>query len=203
MKTIKLLIIILTFFSFILLNNFCTKDESEVNLDTTIFIEDQYNAGLPKYSEKGYNSFGVYIGREPFVSNQKDIPLTISVKDENMIFRFKGTYQNNPKVLEFTFNGFSPKSYVDLDFLNGKEFNLAKPNVTIKTSLFGSDEQTITIRNGTFIINKVQKLYVDKEYQKTILSGEFQFQLIIENEPTAIHKGRFDICVGYENFFLL
>ena len=42
---------------------------------------------------------------------------------------------------------------------------------------------------------------VDKQQYEIILSGVFDFQALINNEPTSISMGRFDVGIANDNFF--
>src|SRR4051812_346745 len=64
----------------------CSEDHV---LSQSIFVEDKLNQGLPAYSENGYNTFGAYYDRAPFISGQK-IPLKVIAEKEETSFTFIG-----------------------------------------------------------------------------------------------------------------
>jgi hypothetical protein len=54
---------------------------------------------------------------------------------------------------------------------------------------------------GSLEFKKAQNLIVDKVAEEVILSGVFQFQIVIDDEPFTISRGRFDQGISYDNFF--
>src|SRR5690606_2939735 len=82
MKTTLLFAVVLT----ILLTG-CTR---ETELQRTIFIEDPNAPGLPQYSEWGYNTFGAYFDRLPFVSTIDYVPARFIVDQGAATFQLEG-----------------------------------------------------------------------------------------------------------------
>ncbi|NCO55806.1 MAG: hypothetical protein COS14_03835 [Bacteroidetes bacterium CG02_land_8_20_14_3_00_31_25] len=177
----------------------CKKDK---NLRDSIFIEDVESPGLPIYSEWGYNTFGAYYDREVFISNDKKVPLKIIVTNDTMTFNFFGQLGNtsyNNMTMKFYFTNFLPVNYEDLLQLNDTIINLNNTN-KISINIYGSNVN-VTLLNGYFKVDKAQLLFVDTKETEVILSGHFEFQALINNEPIAISDGRFDIGVNQSNFF--
>ena len=54
----------------------------------------------------------------------------------------------------------------------------------------------LEIIEGELNIDRVQRLYVDEDLSRTIMSGYFQFKTFLDNEPVAISQGRFDLGIG-------
>lgn len=196
MKTLKILSIALPF---LLMGQACEKMD-DFYLSGTVFIEDPYYPGLPIYSEWGYNTFGAYIDREPFVSNQDDLPVKVIVNTDTLHIIMRGRMGGRDMALTFSVKGFSPETYYDLTVLDDTIINLKESGraVTMKT-----DEETLELEliEGELMINRVQRLYVDEDLSRTIMSGYFQFKTFLDNEPVAISQGRFDLGIGYENFY--
>jgi len=177
----------------------CKKDK---NLRDSIFIEDVESPGLPIYSEWGYNTFGAYYDREVFISNDKKVPLKIIVTNDTMTFNFFGQLGNtsyNNMTMKFYFTNFLPVNYEDLLQLNDTIINLNNTN-KISINIYGSNVN-VTLLNGYFKVDKAQLLFVDTKETEVILSGHFEFQALINNEPIAISDGRFDIGINQSNFF--
>jgi len=177
----------------------CKKDK---NLRDSIFIEDVESPGLPIYSEWGYNTFGAYYDREVFISNDKKVPLKIIVTNDTMTFNFFGQLGNtsyNNMTMKFYFTNFLPVNYEDLLQLNDTIIYLNNTN-KISINIYGSNVN-VTLLNGYFKVDKAQLLFVDTKETEVILSGHFEFQALINNEPIAISDGRFDIGVNQSNFF--
>ena len=177
----------------------CKKDK---NLRDSIFIEDVESPGLPIYSEWGYNTFGAYYDREVFISNDKKVPLKIIVTNDTMTFNFFGQLGNtsyNNMTMKFYFTNFLPVNYEGLLQLNDTIINLNNTN-KISINIYGSNVN-VTLLNGYFKVDKAQLLFVDTKETEVILSGHFEFQALINNEPIAISDGRFDIGVNQSNFF--
>lgn len=177
----------------------CQKLE-DFSLTGTIFIEDPYNPGLPIYSEWGYNTFGAYIDRKPFISTSEDLPAKIIVNSDTTHMIFRGKMGSLNVDLTFSLKGFDPQTYYDLTELNNTEFNLKDTGraVTLKID---NEITELNLIEGELFIKKVQRLYVDEELSRTIMSGYFNLKTFLNNEPISISQGRFDLGIGYENFF--
>ncbi len=61
--------------------------------------------------------------------------------------------------------------------------------------------QTVKVLAGTFRVNRAQRLFVDDKLEEVILSGEFEFQGLIDNVPVSVSNGRFDVGINSGNFF--
>ena len=177
----------------------CYKME-DYNLTRSIFIEDPYSPGLPVYSEWGYNTFGTYIDRTPFISTDNVLPVKILVNTDtlNLLLRGRMEYQNVD--LKFSIKGYSPANFFELSELNNTTINLKESGraVTLK---IGDETKILNLIEGELKIAKVQRLFVDEESTRIIMSGYFNFKTFLNNEPVAITNGRFDLGIGYENFF--
>jgi hypothetical protein len=180
----------------------CSKYDSEMQIDNSVVISDPNANGLPIISDLGYNTFGVFFGKKMFSQINNEVPLTIRVIGDTLSFYFKGSYQDSGvATLKFSFLNQNVSSYLDIEKLKGMEFNLADTDNKV---VFYEKYNNITeydIKNGFFKVSSVKKLYIDNKYQRTIISGIFQFQTISDGEPMSVHDGRFDINIGYENFF--
>ncbi len=177
----------------------CQKMD-DFNLSRTVFIEDPYYPGLPIYSEWGYNTFGAYIDRKPFISTDNDLPVKIIVNSDTLNIIMRGKMGSQNVDLKFSIKGFSPATHYDLTSLNDTIINL-KDNgrqVILKT---GDDSQVLKLIEGEINFNRVQLLYVDEELSRTIVSGYFNLKIFLSGEPVAISYGRFDFGIGYENFY--
>lgn len=196
MKTLKLLLPVIMV---LIIAPSCDKLE-EFNLSATIFIEDPYYPGLPIYSEWGYNTFGAYIDRKPFISTSEDLPVKVIVNNDTTHMIFRGKMGSANVDLKFSVKGFSPQSYYDLTELDNKTINLKESGraVTLKT---GDVTTILNLIEGELIIKRVQRLYVDGELSRTIMSGYFNLKTFLDNEPVSISKGRYDLGIGYENFY--
>lgn len=176
----------------------CSKDD--FILSETVFIEDPYYPGLPIYSEWGYNTFGAYIDREPFISTSQDLPAKIIVNSDTLNLILRGQMEGQDVDLKFSLKGFSPATNFDLTEMNDTTINLKEGGhfVTLK---MGNETQTLKLIEGELLIKRVQRLYVDEEAMRVILSGYFNFKTFLNNEPVEISYGRFDLGIGYENFY--
>jgi len=177
----------------------CAKME-DFNLSGTVFIEDPYYPGLPIYSEWGYNTFGAYIDRKPFVSTTDDLPVKIIVNTDTLHLILRGRMGSQDVDLKISIKGLSPATYFDLTELGGTTFNLKETgrSVTLKT---GDQTTILTLIEGELQVTRVQRLYVDEEPTRSIMSGYLNLKTFLNNEPIAISHGRFDLGIGYENFY--
>jgi hypothetical protein len=169
-------------------------------LSETIFIEDPYYPGLPIYSEWGYNTFGAYIDRKPFISTSGDLPIKVIVNSDTVNMIFRGRMGSSNVDLKFSIKGFAPQTFYDLTELDNTTFNLKEigRDVTLK---IGNEITELDLIEGEFVIKRVQRLYVDEELSRTIMSGYFNLKTFLNNEPISISQGRYDLGIGYENFY--
>ncbi|HEY3403930.1 MAG TPA: hypothetical protein VGK59_11115 [Ohtaekwangia sp.] len=180
----------------------CVACADDYDLKSSVFVYDKENPGLPRYSEMGYNTFGSYYDRLPFISGD-ETPVEVIVNETETLFSFKGKIGTSlPKdmALTITVNDLSPDTYTDLLSLHQMSIDLTDPTYTISIrdaeGLYNAE-----ILNGTFKFERVQTLQVDKELFQVILSGTFDFQAVINNEPVTVSNGRFDVGVGDHNFY--
>lgn len=178
----------------------CQKSEDirDSYFKQSTFIEDPGNPGLPIYSEFGYNTFGAYYDRETFISNDADVPLKVIVTNDTTTLIFKGTKNSDTMTLKIGIPGSFPDTYDDLLVYNDTVIDLTMCKITTIINGVSSSQQVI---DGIFDIRKAQKLKVDDSQIEVVLAGIFEFQILINDEPIAISNGRFDIGVGYSNFF--
>lgn len=173
---------------------------ADFELSKTVFVEDVDYPGLPIYSEWGYNTFGAYIDRSVFTSNSYELPTKIIVNSDTFKLYFKGVMNNQPTTIKFEIKGYAPADHPDLISLNDSVINLKSSDCKV-TFENGSSVQVLRIIEGNIHFKRVQNLYVDKSFAKTIVSGTFNFKTFFSGEPVAITNGRFDLGIGYENFY--
>ncbi|HLP04481.1 MAG TPA: hypothetical protein VK152_03530 [Paludibacter sp.] len=190
--------ILLPIIACLLLATSCTEE----TLDQSVFVPDVNNPGLPAYSEWGYNTFGAYIDRSVFVSNNQDLPAKIIVSADTFNLRLAGEWRGNPTTLKISIKGYVPNDYTGLVSLNDSTVNLAS-DACVVTLYENNVPLRLNVFEGQIHFKRVQKLFVDKEMTETILSGTFNFKTFYHNEPIAISKGRFDLGIGYDNFYKL
>jgi len=187
----------------VLLISSCEK-QMDYDLRQSVYVEDVEYKGLPQYSEWGYNTFGAYYDREVFVSNDLEVPVKLFVTNGKSSFIFhgqKGNYGDQDMIVTFSFDNFLPTEYPDLLVLNDSVFDLTTPNVSIDIQVNGVNKPCEII-DGYIYFKRVQDLFVDGEHRQVILSGLFEFQVLMDNYPIAISDGRFDVGIGYSNFFV-
>lgn len=182
-----------------LLFSSCEKME-DFDLTQTVFIEDPYFPGLPIYSEWGYNTFGAYIDRKAFVSTQYELPAKIIVNSDTLHILLKGFMNGQQVDLSISMKGFPIATSFDLTELDSTTVNLKDPGRQVKLKS-GGVTQILNLIEGELIFKKAQLLYVDEELTRTIVSGYFHLKTFLDNEPIAISNGRFDLGIGYENFY--
>jgi hypothetical protein len=177
----------------------CEKME-DIRLSETIFIEDPYAPGLPVYSEWGYNTFGAYIDRKPFISTENELPSKVIVNGDILHLMLRGRMGNQEVDLKFSVKGYSPTTNFELTTLDNTTINLKElgHSVTLK---IGNETTLLNLIEGELMIKRVQRLYVDEELSRTIMSGSFKFKTFLNHEPVAVSHGRFDLGIGYENFY--
>lgn len=197
--------LILCFLMPVLIIAGCSK---EIELQKSVFQPDEELADLPAYSEWGYNTFGAYYDRSVFISDNQQIPVKVISTDGKMSFRLHGhleqyaDYYSDHKDMKVTFvlDGFSPGSYSDMLQLHERIFDLQSPEISVVITI---DETEIiaNIINGAIQFKRAQMLFVDREPAEVILSGYFDFQALVNDEPVTFSNGRFDLGIGVSNFF--
>ncbi len=183
----------------------CAKDNS---LQQSVFISDPENPQLPIYSEWGYNTFGAFYDRSVFVSNNSAVPSKVIVSKDTLSFELFGQlngagnyYSTQNMTIDFQLKGFSLTQYTDLTKLNDSALDLTNPLYQVLISIDGSTVPA-TILNGSLFFKRTQNLQVDDVPIEVILSGYFNFQAIINNNPVTISNGRFDVGIGPDNFYV-
>jgi hypothetical protein len=191
---------------FIILFEGCAKDSA---LKRSVFIEDPDAPGLPQYSEWGYNTFGVYYDRQIYRSNDNDVPAKIITENNGFVFVLEGsltskTYyyddeMSNMKLL-FSLNNYRPEYYKNLTELNNIEIDLTASNNWV-LKIENNIVDTLKILSGILNFKRAQLLLVDDISTEAILSGYFNFNAIINGNAVTFSDGRFDVGIGYENFY--
>ena len=198
---LKLITSVITILS---LYSCCWNHDSDYNkIAQSVFIEDANSPNLPIYSEWGYNTFGVYLDRTPFVSERYSLPIKIIVQADTCHIQMKGEAQGMAGTLTFSFPKFIPQKYEDLVALNGKSYDLQHSKECVVFFTDNNHKERLSVTEGEIEFKKVQKLYVDKELTRSVLSGIFEFKTFINKEPKSFTFGRFDLGVGEENFFFI
>jgi len=191
-------------FSFILIlavAGGCARD-FDYRISNSIFIEDNDNPGLPIYSEKGYNSFGVYRGLSPLTTEHSHDPSKIVIKDDSCHIHLSGSIGQDSYTLVISLPEYTPGTFSELISLNGKNFDLTVPECTI-CLLSGTQTMDLKILEGSFTIKRAQNMYVDKDLQSVVLSGTFSFKATVDDVPATFSNGRFDMQFGEDNFYYL
>lgn len=192
----------ITFLLFSVITFLCACS-SDYELKKSIFIPDKNNPGLPVYSEQGFNTFGVYYDRVPFINNE-ETPIKVIVEDGTTSFQFNGVVGfslGEDMKLTLVKNNFDPQAYTDLLTLHSTTIDLkqdAEWTIVIENT---EGIHPAEILSGTFMFKRAQNLTVDKELFEVILSGTFEFQAIINGIPVTVSDGRFDVGVGSFNFY--
>lgn len=169
----------------------------------SVFIEDAENPGLPIYSEKGYNSFGVYWGLQPWITGRGHDPSKIVVKEDTCHIYLSGSIRDEiPYTLVFSLPDYIPADYSALISLNNKIFDLTGTDSSISL-LMGDIPRKLEILDGEFHVKRAQYLHIDKKLQGSVLSGTFSFKATVDGNPATFSNGRFDMRFGEDNFYYM
>jgi hypothetical protein len=190
---------------------FVAACSDEAELQKSVFVPDDDYPDLPAYTEWGYNTFGAYYDRELFIYNEYEVPAKVINHEGKTSFILNGTkglyydyyeydYSNNDMSISFDMIGFLPQAYTDLVALNDTIIDLMNPLCPVIVTMQGLNYQEHII-GGTLHFKRVQNLIVDKEQVEVILSGTFEYQALVNEEPVSITLGRFDVAVGKNNFY--
>lgn len=185
----------------------CSK-ENELN--NSVYISDYEYTDLPAYSEWGYNTFGAFYDRDVFISNSKVVPAKIIVSDSQMSFLLdgqKGTYDieshdYKEMSIDFRISGLNPAIYNDLILLNDTVFDLTNADCKVLITI-DTTKYSVKILSGELKFKRAQNLLVDTKHIEVILSGYFEFKVLINNKPITVSNGRFDVGIGPDNFYIL
>jgi len=178
-------------------------DDSE--LKRSIFIKDPEYAGLPKYSEWGYNTFGAYINDETFASGDIQAPAIIESTDTSMSFALSGEKGNDISgktrmSMTFVIPGFAPENYQDLTFLDDSTINLQLSACRVLITM-GTIQYAADTLSGELRFKRVQNLFVDLNPKEIILSGTFEFNAYLNAQPIHVFHGRFDVGIDPGTFY--
>lgn len=197
---------------YLLISSLFISCSSDFDLEKSILIYDPDYPGLPIYSEWGYNTFGAYYDRQVFISNDYAMPLKIVSANNKTSFTFSGQLNNagdsyyshgfyeNDMAMTLTLNNLIISEYTDLIILNDSIIDLSADDCNM-VFIIGTDTIKPTIPKGEFYFKKVQHLFVDEEPTEVILSGIFDFQVLINEEPKSISHGRFDVTIREYDIF--
>lgn len=103
----------------ILLNS-CGKDPY-YRIFQSVFIEDATSPGLPIYSERGYNSFGIYWDQTPFTSERTETPAKIVIKKDSCHLYLRGNINSIEQVFVISFPGYTPENFYRFSFFKRKD----------------------------------------------------------------------------------
>jgi len=183
------------------------SDETE--LKKSVFIPDDVYSDLPAYTEWGYNTFGAYYDMIPFISTESGVPAKMINTGGKTSFLLKGHMSqgyyyyydyNNETSLIFDFYSFDPQVYTDLISLDNLTVDLTSSTCRVRV-LSDTANYDLNILNGEIVFKRAQNLLVDKKMVEVILSGTFEFQALINDEPISVTLGRFDVGIGKDNFY--
>lgn len=183
--------------------------DDETELKKSVFIHDKVYSDLPAYTEWGYNTFGAYYDMVPFISNESGVPAKMINTGGKTSFMLKGhmsqgyyyyyDYSNETSLI-FDFYSFDPQVYTDLLSLNDITVDLTGSNCRVRVQR-DTTSSDLDILSGEIVFKRAQNLLVDKKMVEIILSGTFEFQALIDDEPISVTLGRFDVGIGKDNFF--
>ena len=181
----------------------------EMELKKSVFIPDDNNPDLPAYTEWGYNTFGAYYDRQRFLYDDYTMPAKMINTGGKTSFTLKGHISPsgydyygsaNEMSLTFDFYSFDPQLYTDLITLNDLTVDLTGSTIKVRGKI-DTTNFDIEILNGTIVFKRAQNLLVDKKMIEIILSGTFEFQALVDDEPISVTLGRFDVGIGKDNFY--
>lgn len=169
----------------------------------SVFIEDAENPGLPIYSERGYNSFGVYWGLQPWTTGRGHDPSKIVVKENTCHIYLSGSIMDEiPYTLVLSLPDYIPTDYTALLSLDKRSYDLTGTDCALSL-LWGNTPCKLEILDGEFHVKRAQYLHIDKKLQGSVLSGTFSFKATVDGKPATFSNGRFDMRFGEENFYYM
>ncbi len=180
----------------------CSSDD--YYLEESKFIPDSEITSLPAITEQGLNIFGVLRDKATIRYEENKYPLKVIVQNDTTSFIFDGKdYSDyNDYKITFKITDFIPEEDANLVSLNDVTYNMPNNNISIQITDNNKTIDTDVI-SGSLTFSNAKNLTIDEEYKGVVLSGTFQFKTIIDNTPTAFSYGRFDVIVGFSNFYNL
>ena len=174
-------------------------------IDKTVFIPDEKDENLPKYTEWGYNSFGTVYERMYFYASSDIVPckaiyqngkLRISISGRLGLSRNSG---NERLILSFSFPIDEPmRDYWDLMALHQKKIDLSDSSCEVAVSK-NSETEVVFVQSGQLSFNRAQLVRIDEKESHVILSGTFDMIFWRNMIPETMSNGRFDF--GISNLF--
>lgn len=180
----------------------CSK---QTELSDSVYIPDSVYPELPAYTEWGYNTFGANYERNVFVYSLYEIPLKVTVENNELAFIFQGVggnYSDNYLALRFILPNPNVVVYQDLLVYNDTIVDLTGENIVVEMITDGTSE-VLDILEGELNFKRSQKVFVDDAEKEIILSGFFNLKFIVNNIPSNMSDGRFDFGVNNLNFYNL
>lgn len=174
----------------------------DYHISKSVFIEDEKSPGLPIYSERGYNSFGVYWNLAPFTSTENEQAKILVQNDSCHIIFFGTKRQSASSELKISFPGYTPETFLELLSLKGKKIDLTDEECSIFLPGYQSSGK-INVIEGEVHIKQAQQLFVDKQLLRVVLSGTFTCKGTRDKQPITLADSRFDMGFGEDNFFYL
>jgi hypothetical protein len=170
-------------------------------MDRTIFIPDDNDGNLPAYSEWGYNSFGAEYERTYFLATNSIVPWKIMYHNDSLQFTLSGRVKYSKEMTLFFIFPYSQISdYADLVQLNNTKVKLNNNTCTVKMLQDGITT-TLNVLEGELYFKRTQLLKIDDEVNRVILSGTFDFRFLLNNMPTYMSNGRFDLGITKNVFY--
>ena len=190
----------------------CDDDDDSLMNEAT-WIADPENYSLPKYSEWGYNTFGCVVNGLVFRSNMDlhsdmERPLTITEhEDQRLTFRFQTSEWDyydtrfiNEMTIDFPWDRID--GHPDLVSLDSVVIDLADEDVVVTIGTRTLSERdavtcdTVEVDRGELEIQRVQLMYVDYEFYRTVVSGTFGLSGRTKYKSCDITQGRFDVGIS-------
>jgi hypothetical protein len=177
----------------------------EFELQKSIFKNDPEFPGLPIYSEWGFNTFGAYYDRAPFISRSRSVPAKFIVTSGMGSFILEGERKEDFHTpvnigLKFMLPDITPEFYEGLVQLHTMTFDLTAGDAELLVIQNGVELAASAIE-GQLMFTRAQFLRADGKPMEVILSGRFEFQAIVNNQPITVQHGRFDVGIMKDNFY--
>ncbi|MBN2166968.1 MAG: hypothetical protein JW717_11875, partial [Marinilabiliaceae bacterium] len=129
------------------------------------------------------------------------------VHNDTTTFYFNGSidngnyYSTDDMLMKLLVPNFKPQDCFDLVQLNDSIIDLKMTDCIVEIKIDNSFIDSKMLK-GQFYFKKAQILFVDKEKVKSIISGYFDFQILVDDEPMSVSNGRFDLGIDGSNFFV-
>ncbi|WP_321317753.1 hypothetical protein [Labilibaculum sp.] len=176
---------------------------------TSEFVPDPIDPRLPKYTEKGNNAAGAYIGDEiwksevyisfPSYGNSNRPYIKAWQEQDSLMIVFSGSTKGTQAFVEFHLKGLNISKFDDLIDLNGQKISLDENQ---NAGYYIENYAPIIYDNKGIGQIYFRNVRFNNDKSAIIISGTFGFSLSEYDQwPLKVSSGRFDYKIFKTDFY--